>query len=155
MTRIPLPESICQRLSEKAVQYAREDIASRGWSNRAMGALVSMPGQGQVGIKTSVKYLMHQNEGVRPFLMHWVDGKTIPMGCAKGDGPHFRRGGNVGKPGYVDIPHVGKVWRDQRWRFPGLKPKRFMQDAITRALTEEKENIRRELMEALKGGYRG
>ncbi len=155
MTRIPLPETICQRLSEKAVQYAREDIASRGWSNQAMGALVGMPGQGRVGIKTSVKYLMYQNEGIRPFLMHWVDGKTIPLGCGRGDGPHFRRGGNVGKPGYVDIPHVGKVWRDQRWRFPGLKPKRFMQDAITRAISEEKDSIRQELMEALKGGYRG
>ncbi len=153
--RVPLPESICQRVSMKAVQFAREDIATRGWSNRSMGALSPYSGQGLVGIQTSVKYLMRQNEGISPFLMHWVEGKIIPMGCSQGDGPHFRRGKDVGKPGYVDIPHRGKVWRDQKWRHPGLKPKNFMQDAISRAISEERESIRQEIMEALKGGYRG
>jgi hypothetical protein len=158
MTRIPLPDPICQRLAQKAVQYAREDIAGRGWSSRSMGALVTYtPGQGLVGIKTSAKYLAYQNRGFAPFIMWWVDkkGGAIPLGCKAGDGPHFRRGGQAGKPGYVDIPHVGRRWRDQKWRHPGLKPKHFMQDAIVRALNEEKESIRSEIMEALKGGYRG
>ena len=157
MTRVPLPDSICQRLSMKAVQFAREDIASRGWSNRSMGALNSMPGQGTVGIRTSAKYLMFQNQGIQPFLMTWVEGRTIGMPCKQGDGPHFRRGKDVGKPGYVDIPHRGKVWRDQKWRYPGLKPKLFMQNAISRAIKEEQEAIRREIMEAMKGdgNYRG
>lgn len=155
--RIPLPESICERLSMKAVQYAREDVVSRGWSNQAMGALNPYPGKGLVGIKTSAKYLMRQEQGIRPFLMTWVEGRTIPMGCKQGDGPHIRRGikGVVGTPGYVDIPHRGRVWRDQRWRHPGLKPKNFMRDAIDRAIKEEKDSIQKELMEALKGGYRG
>ena len=153
--RLPLPENICERLSMKAVQYAREDVASRGWSNRAMGALNPMPGKGLVGIKTTAKFAMYQNQGIRPFLMTWVEDKTIPLGCKQGDGPHFRRGSGVGKPGYVDIPHKGRVWRDQKWRHPGLKPKRFMEDAIMRAIKEDKDAIQKELMEALKGGYRG
>lgn len=155
--RIPLPENICQRLSMKAVQYAREDVVNRGWSNRSMGALTDMSRKGLVGIKTSAKYLMRQEEGFDPFLMHWVEGRTIPLDCKQGDGPHIRRGvkGVVGTPGYVTIPHRGRVWRDQRWRHPGLKPKNFMRDAILRAINEEQDSIRQELMEALKGGYRG
>lgn len=120
-----------------------------------MGALNPYSAKGLVGIKTSVKYLMRQNEGFSAFLMHWVEGKTIPMACKQGDGPHFRRGKDVGKPGYVNIPHRGRVWRDQKWRHPGLKPKNFMQDAILRAINEERDSIQKEIMEALKGGYRG
>lgn len=153
--RLPLPENICQRLSMKAVQYAREDVAARGWSNRSMGALNDMSSKGLVGIRTSVKYLMRQEQGFDPFLMHWVEGRTVPLGCNRGDGPHIRKGRGVGKPGWVDIPHRGRVWRDQKWRHPGLKPKNFMRDAILRAINEEQDSIRQELMEALKGGYRG
>ena len=153
--RIPLPPEICARLSMKAVQYAREDVVNRGWSNRAMAALNPSSDKGLVGIKTSAKYLMRQEQGINPFLMHWVEGRTVPRGCKQGDGPHIRRGRGVGKPGYVDIPHRGRVWRDQKWRHPGLKPKNFMRDAILRAINEEQDSIRAELMEALKGGYRG
>lgn len=153
--RIPLSEASCRRISEKAVQYARENIAGRGWSGQSLGALSAMPSEGWVGIRTSVKYLMRQNQGFPSFIMWWVDDKTLPLGCKVGDGPHFRRGKDPGKPGYVDIPHVGRVWRDQKWRHPGLKPKNFMQDAITRAISEERDAIKKELMEALKGTYRG
>jgi hypothetical protein len=157
MTRIPVPAPICQRISDKAAQFAREDIASRGWSNQAMGALTAFPGDSKVGIRTSLKYLMRQNDGIKPFIMWWVDkkGGPIPIGCKQGDGPHFRRGGQAGQPGYVDIPHVGRKWRDQKWRHPGLKPKNFMQNAINKAIDQEKEAIRRDIMAALKGEYVG
>jgi hypothetical protein len=98
---------------------------------------------------------MYQNSGIRPFLMRWVEGRVVPMGCSQGDGPHFRRGGQAGKPGYVDIPHVGRKWRDQKWRHPGLKPKNFMQNAINKAISDENDAIRRDLMSALKGEYVG
>lgn len=139
----------------KAVQYAREDVVNRGWSNRALTALNPYSEKGLVGIKVTAKYLMRQEQGINPFLMHWVEGRTVPLGCNQGDGPHIRKGRGVGKPGYVDIPHRGRVWRDQKWRHPGLKPKNFMRDAILRAINEEQESIRSEIMDALKGGYRG
>jgi hypothetical protein len=94
---------------------------------------------------------MYQESGIKPFLMTWVDGKTLPMKCAQGDGPHFRRGGHVGEPGMVDIPHRGKVWRNQRWRHPGLKPKNFMHDAIEKAIKESRNDIHQEIMRAIRG----
>jgi len=55
----------------------------------------------------------------------------------------------------VDIPHRGKVWRDQRWRHPGLQPKNFMRDAITSAIRDERSSIHADIMAALHGEYKG
>lgn len=80
---------------------------------------------------------------------------TLPMGCAQGDGPHFRKGGHVGEPGYVDIPHKGKIWRNQRWRHPGIKGNRFMENALKKAIGEIHVELKQDIMAALKGEYRG
>lgn len=134
--KIPLPQHLALKISNDAVKYAREEMKGYGWSDRALQALQPMPGEGVVGIKTTLKYLMYQEKGIQPFLMHWVEGRTVSMSCKQGDGPHFRRGGHgvVGTPGYVDIPHVGRVWRDQRWRHPGLKGRGFMQKGLQQAI---------------------
>lgn len=134
--KVPIPRQLAQQISEQAVTNARNIMSGYGWSERSLEALQPMPGEGMVGIKTSLKYLMYQERGTQPFLMWWVDGKTIPMACAQGDGPHFRRGGHVGEPGYVDIPHVGKVWRAERWKHPGLKSRSFMRDGLAQAITD-------------------
>lgn len=148
---VPVPQSICQKISMQAVKYAREEMGGYGWSDKALQALQPMPGQGLVGIKTSLKYLMYQEKGTKPFLMWWVAGRTIPMGCSQGDGPHFRRGGHVGEPGYVDIPHVGKVWRDQRWRHPGIKGRNFMLNGLNKAVAEAKPELEQYARSLFKG----
>jgi hypothetical protein len=151
MMRIPLPKDTAQRISDKAVQNARQSMAGLGWKTHA--GLVPFAAEGQVGIKTSVKYLMFQEKGIKPFLMKWVEGRTIGMACKVGDGPHFRKGSHVGTPGFVDIPHKGRVWRQSRWRHPGLKPKNFMRNAIEKAIKDEKHNIHQDIMSALKGEF--
>lgn len=149
MAKAPLPVSVTRSISQKATQYAREDVRGRGW--KSSGALQSFPAEGAVGIRTTVKYLMYQERGISPFVMWWVNSHqgAIPLGCAQGDGPHFRRGGTAGTPGMVDIPHQGKKWRDQRWRHPGIAPQRFMQKAIVRAVKESRPEIQASLMRIL------
>ena len=150
--RIPVPQSICFQISQSAVRHAREDMRSWNWSDKSLQALQPMPGEGLVGIKTSLKYLMYQEKGTQPFLMWWVDGRVIPMACGQGDGPHFRRGGHVGEPGWVSIPHVGQVWRDQRWRHPGIRPKNFMQSGLEKAVEEAKPEIKKWVKSLFGGG---
>jgi hypothetical protein len=152
--RVPIPQKLAAKISQDAVRYAREEMRGYGWSDRALQAIVPMPGEGVVGIKTTLKFLMYQEKGTKPFLMWWVQGRSIPMACKQGDGPHFRRGGHVGEPGYVDIPHVGKVWRDQRWRHPGLKGRGFMQRGLERAITENQQLIKQFSRSLLGGGGR-
>ena len=151
--KIPIPQHLALKISQDAVRYAREEMGGYGWSDRALQALQPMPGEGVVGIKTTLKFLMYQERGTQPFLMWWVQGRTIPLACKAGDGPHFRRGSHVGEPGYVDIPHVGKVWRDQRWRHPGVKGRGFMQRGLQRAI-EENQAMLKQYSRALLGGGR-
>lgn len=141
--RIPVPQKLCEQISAQAVKYAREEINGWGWSENAIQALQPMiQGNGWVGIQSTLKYLMLQERGVNhPWLLWGVEGKTIGMACKMGDGPHFRRGGHVGEAGWVDIPHVGKVWRDQRWLHPGLKARNFMHNGIRKAVAEAQPQL--------------
>jgi len=52
----------------------------------------------------------------------------------------------------VDIPHKGKVFRQQRWRHPGLKPKRFMETALSQAIKDSRMDVQRTIMMSLRGG---
>lgn len=135
----------------KALQNARQDIIKRNW--KSASALRPFSGEGQVGITSTVNYLLRQNEGFAPFVMWWVKNRTVPLGCPQGDGPHFRFGNpeSVGTPGYVDIPHKGRTFRPIRWRHPGLKPKRFLETAISRAIKDSRTEIRKSVMTGLRG----
>jgi hypothetical protein len=151
MARVPLPVAISETIARQAVTNARADLFRRGWKSASAMHPYSKPGR--IGINSTVKHLLIQNEGFSPFVMWWVKNRTVPLGCAQGDGPHFRFGNpkSVGTAGYVDIPHKGKVWRQQRWRHPGLKPTRFMEGAISQAIRDSRREIRETVMESLRG----
>lgn len=151
--KISAPASLCLQISTRAAQICSEKMKSNNWSEKTIQALTPMAQQGLAGLRTTQekKYILHQERGIRPFLMTWVQDRTLPMACKQGDGPHFRRGGHVGEPGYVDIPHVGRVWREQRWRHPGLKPKNFLRDSLNQALQELRPELQRQMMQILTG----
>ena len=140
--KVPIPKRIALKISEEAVKNAREAMQGFGWSDKSLQSIQTAASDGTVGIRTSQKYIMYQEHGTKPFMMTWVNGRTIPLSCPQGDGPHFRRGGHVGEAGYVNIPHQGKVWRDQRWHNPGIKAKHFMRDALDQAIADNKPLIR-------------
>lgn len=151
MAKIPVPNHLALRISNDAVANARSAMGGFGWSAKSMQALQPMAEDGKVGIRTSQKYLMHQERGIKPFLMTWVNGRTLPMGCKSGDGPHFRRGGHVGEPGYVSVPHVGQVWRDQKWRHPGIVGKNFMKSGLEKAISDNQPVVKQWLRGLLGG----
>jgi hypothetical protein len=151
MVNVPLPQELSQPISEKAAQYAREDIRSMGWSNKSIDAVSAYPGEGIVGLQLSEKYLVPQSKGFDPFLMHWVEGRVVPLNDKKSGKTYYRFGRGVGQPGYVTLPGGVKKWRDQKWRHPGLPPKNFLEKAITRAISENKPVIRQHILAMLKG----
>lgn len=148
MARAPIPADATAVIAARAVQLARENMARRGWSHRSQQALRPLSGDGRVGIATSVQYLMYQNKGIRPFLMTALEGKTVPI-----KGQLFRVRG-VGQPGmgYQDrknktrYPHTGRIWRQQRWRHPGIDPGHFLENSISRAMLEHKATISRSVV---------
>src|ERR1700712_938188 len=149
MVRIAAPAQMCQVISQMAVTKARQDIQGRGW--KSSGSIQPSTGQGQVGLRSTVRYLMYQNKGFDPFVMFWVNGRMVgPMKSPDGKS-RMVRGKEAGMPGFVNIPGRGKVWRDQKWKHPGLKPKRFMETAIRDSIKENKDYIKRELNSIMRG----
>ena len=147
--RVGLPIQWTSQIAENAVKYAREDFKGRGWSGRSSGALQAFPREGTVGIRTTLDYVMFQNRGIKSFVMWSLEGKTIPI--SDSSGLHFVKVTGVGQPGFVTLPGGVKKWRDQKWRHPGLAPKRFMEDSIQKSISENMAYIQSELVKVLSG----
>ena len=119
------------RISRRAAQIAKQYGKERGW--KGTRRLKPSLNQEWPGIETTnASHLLFQERGIRPFLMKSLEGKTIPLGKNV-----FRVAKDVGKPGWVEIEGE-QVWRDQKWRHPGIKPTRFMENAIMQAIDENK-----------------
>lgn len=153
MTRVGLPIQFTSAISERAAQKAREDVRGRGWSDKSSGSLLAFPREGTVGLRTTLQYMMHQDRGIKPFVMWSLEGKVVPMKDADGT-TRFIKAVRVGQPGFVTLPGGVRVWRDQRWKHPGLQPKRFMEDALTGAIQEYRPTLQVELLKLLGGASR-
>lgn len=139
---LPFPEYVTQKVAHDANRYAREWAVSQGWK----GARHLHPywTEGKAGIRSDKMYMIYQNRGFGPFLMKSLEGKIVPVGR------RFRLAKDVGKPGFVSIPAFRinkqgevvefdqKVWRDEKWRHPGLKPKNFLERSISSAIQDNK-----------------
>lgn len=153
MSQVPIPLELATEISELAARRAREGIRRRDWSVRAQESIFPAPEEGKVGIGTTLKYLKFQDKGTKPYLMTSLEGKVVPI---RG---RFIRVNGVGLPGmgYQDrknktrYPHTGPIWREQRWRHPGLDAQNFMRNAIQQALFESRAKIRLTLTNALSG----
>lgn len=136
--RFRLPRSQSRKMSEMAVQRAREYGDRRGWKGtRYLEPIVQ---KGTVGIKVTRHYLMYQNDGTKPRVMYELEGKFIPM---KSGG---RRAKGVGQPGWVTLPGGIRVFRQQKWRHPGIKPTHFLEEAIEFAIKKNKQELSQWLM---------
>jgi hypothetical protein len=49
----------------------------------------------------------------------------------------------------VTLPGGVRVYREQKWRHPGLKPKNFLENAIQQAINEAKPKIQQQLRATL------
>jgi hypothetical protein len=135
--RFPLPRSINRKMAESAVKHAREYGAKRGW--RSTNRLEPVSRVGSFGIKVApgTEYLFVQNFGMQPRVMIELEGKTIPMGNGQ-----FRVARGVGQPGYVILPGGVRVWRNQKWRHPGIRPTRFLDNAMAFAVRQHKQELK-------------
>ncbi len=72
--------------------------------------------------------------------MYELEGKFIPM---KTGG---RTAKGVGTPGWVTLPGGVRVFRQQKWRHPGIKPTHFLEEAIEFAIKRDKKDLKQWLM---------
>lgn len=147
--RIKVPRELARPVSEKAARYARNEAMRRNWSPRSYNSYEPVVGDGFVGVRTTAEHLIYQEHGTRPFLMKSLEGKRVPI-----DGRIVTAKG-VGQPGFVHIPRPGLpdqvIWRNQKWRHPGIKPQNIMKNAISRAILEDQKSVRDEIVRRLRG----
>lgn len=145
--KFPLPIEVTQAISDKAVMKARSDMRARGW--KSMSAINPFAAEGQVGLRTTLRYLMYQDRGTKARVMWELEGKRIPITDASGT--HIITAKGVGQPGFVTLPGGVKQWRDQKWRHPGIKPKYFLENAISSSIKESQGLIQQSMMKILTG----
>lgn len=146
--KIPLPISLTRRVAIRATHNSRQYGNERGW--RAQNGLYPYYGPGYAGVKSRYNYLMYQERGIKPFLMTALEGKTVPIKDPDGK-TRFIKVKGVGQPGFVTLPGGIKVWRDQKWRHPGLKPKHFMLDGLEQAIEESRQEIGEAMVKVMGG----
>ncbi len=96
---------------------------------------VQIEDDGNVLVKMP-EYGKHQNYGIRPFIMHSLEGKTIPM--QMGNRTIIRTVRNAGSRRISDRdPVTGRILKGNRpisWRHPGLPPKLFVELGVAEVM---------------------
>lgn len=162
--KIPLPIALTRPIAQAAHKRAREYAIMRGW--KSADKLVPYFAEGEVGIKSTVRYLVYQDRGTRSFLMVALEGKTIPIRDNTGN-TSFVKVTGVGQSGWVTIPGdatkpknqlyesnaatPGRIWRDQKWLHPGIKPTRFMRTSLEKSVNNSGPLIRNYIKETVFG----
>lgn len=132
---------LCKMLADQAVAGARK--ASPKMSGRAANGIRPYYGDGFFGFKWDAPYLWYQEQGIRPFTMTKLAGKTIPMwikdptGSVRRENPKaetriradgvtevqiFRRAAKPGQRKRVAVrDRQGRLlrWRDAPASYPG------------------------------------
>lgn len=148
--RVKVPPELGRRVSNRALHHAQTEMTRRDWSANTIRSLRIVDGDGVVGIATPVKHVFFQEKGINPFLMYALEGKRVPIG------DRVITVKDVGRPGFVSIPRPGGgpdrvVWRNQKWRHPGIKPQNILKDSLSRAILEEKPGVDREILRRIEG----
>jgi len=152
---VPMPTFITQSIADAALQRAREYAIMRGWKSADRLEARAVPGEAR--LQTTQKYLIFQDRGTRSFLMVGLEGKTIPIKDNTGNTSFIKVVG-VGTSGWVTIPGdptkprsqlyysnaaaPGRIWRDQKWRHPGIKPTHFMKDSLQKSINNSGPLVR-------------
>ena len=141
--KVDASQFVTYPIAQSATKRAREWAVKAGWSPRTTASLHPTARVGAAGIRTSVKHVFYQNQGTAPRLMKELEGKVIPIKGPDG-ATRMVYVKDVGKPGWVTLPGGVKVWREQKWRHPGIKPSKFMQGALQGSVNEAMPALRRE-----------
>lgn len=144
--RVSFPPGVTSQIAADASIIAKNYASDRQW--RSAQTISPISGVGFSGLKVSKVFLMYQELGTKPYLMTSLEGRTVPI---KGDsGTHFVKVRGVGKPGYVTLPGGVKVWRNQKWRHPGIQPTYFLGSSV-RASIQQNRPLIESMMRTLLG----
>jgi len=149
-----MPKEVTEKISQRALQIVQ--LTAPRKTGRGVGQLRAYSAEGEVGIEIpdEVHYMEYQDQGIKPFVMKDLAGKTIPI--RRPDGTIiFRRAteDNVGRRRITARNEKGQIITSKiTWRHPGLKPKNFIKNALDQAVREWVYSVEgREAVQMLEG----
>lgn len=130
-----IPRRLTEKIANRAVEECKIYGRQHGWGSTEK--IKAYARKDKVGVRLNGAYwLRFQNDGTHPFLMTTLEGKTIPI-----DAHTFRVANGVGEPGFVTIDGE-KIWRDEKWRHPGITATHFVDNAVKKAFDLYKNDVR-------------
>lgn len=132
---IQVSPAVAHQISLRAAEIVRR-TAPRGPNNsRRLIRATWQRGQIGVHIPPQAIHLLYLDQGIKPFVMKSLEGKTIPIRTP--NGIVFRKAKNVGKPQIMSRDERGRIiYSKIRWRYPGVEPMNFIQPAMRQAIQE-------------------
>lgn len=127
---------VAHAISLRAAEIIRRTAPRGKHNSRAKIRATWQRGQIGVHIPPEAIHLLYLDQGIRPFIMHSLEGKTIPIRGPNGS-ISFRRAKGVGRPSILTRDENGQVlYTKIKWKFPGIEPMNFIQPAIQQAIQE-------------------
>lgn len=137
-----MPRALCRQIAWLAVFYAKQYMLTRNWQGGDMLRPVWRSNTVGIQIPPALFYLNFQNEGTRPFIPWSLEGKTIPIPAGQ-----FRKAVGVGSPGWIRDWRPGmywhEIWREEKWKNPGIKATWFIDRAIGQALGRYEKELKK------------
>jgi len=148
--KVQVSPAVAHQISLRAAEIVRR-TAPRGPNNsRRLIRATWQRGQIGIHIPPQAMHLYYLDQGIRPFVMKSLEGKTIPISNPDGT-ISFRRAKNVGRPQILSRDERGRInYSKLSWRYPGVEPMNFIQPALIQAIREYFEGLKSEdMMEEL------
>jgi hypothetical protein len=145
---VPLPEDMTRNIAIRAQRIARRiaprsAVFRRGQVMHGADRLRPDWDLGEIGlfIPSDAIHMLYQDQGIRPFIMWWAEGRTIPMRGPDGR-IYFRKAQGVGRRAITGRDHLGRILSSRiKWRHPGLQPRHFIDSAIRAAARAEIDHM--------------
>lgn len=134
--QVQVSPEVAHQISLRAAEIVRRTAPVGPNNSRRLIRATWQRGQVGIHVPPEAIHLLYLDQGIKPFVMHSLEGKTIPI-RGPGGSISFRVAKNVGKPQIMTRDEEGHIITSKiRWRYPGVEPMNFIQPAIRQAIEE-------------------
>lgn len=143
-SRFTLPDAVAHEISLKAAKYVRRAAPVRAvyWPGESpsRNLIRATWRKGKIGVHfpERANHLWMLDQGIRPFTMWSLEGKTVPLRLPNG-AVIYRVASRVGQPKIVKRDEYGRIAPGgvkTRWRHPGVKPMGYIIPSVRRAVRD-------------------
>lgn len=139
---VQVSPQVAHQISLRAAEIIRRTAPVGRNNSRRLIRATWQRGQIGVHIPPQAIHLLYLDQGIKPFIMKALEGKTIPI-RGPGGTISFRKAKNVGTPQILARDERGRVnYTKLSWKYPGVEAMNFIQPALKQAIQEYFEGMK-------------